>query len=105
MAAVVVLALIAVFAAHTYQSEDTAVGTDSGLVTTEAPRVTGLDEPHGYVRVVDGDDALPCPPAGVMPLERDLTVAYRQRTYLLPSGGVCRPGERVILESRDAAHP
>lgn len=105
MAAVVILALIAVVAAHTYQSEDTVVGTDSGSAAIEAPRVTDSDEPHGYVRVVDGDDVLPCPPAGVTPLERDLTVAYRQRTYLLPSGGVCRPGERVILESGDAAHP
>ena len=93
MAALLVLALIAVVAAHTHQSDDAAVWTDSGSLTTQAPPVTDLDQPHGYVRVVDGNDSVPCPPPGVMPLERDLTVAYRQRTYLLPSGRVCRPGE------------
>jgi hypothetical protein len=42
----------------------------------------------------------PCPPPGAVPLERDLTVAYPERTYLLADGRVCRPD--VAGRSTDA---
>ena len=35
--------------------------------------------------------ARPCPPAGARPLERDLTVPWASRTYLLEDGSLCRP--------------
>jgi hypothetical protein len=72
MAAVVVLAVLA-------------------LVISQAP---ANDAPLGRsaasYEVVDAPPA-PCPPPGAVPLERDLTVAYPQRTYLLADGRVCRP--------------
>ena len=33
----------------------------------------------------------PCPPAGAHPLERDLTVPWASRTYVLEDGSLCRP--------------
>jgi hypothetical protein len=35
--------------------------------------------------------ALLCPPAGAHPLERDLTVPWASRTYVLEDGSLCRP--------------
>ena len=62
----------------------------SACATTTATSVSG-----GMGTVTD--DRLPvsitaCPPtAGEQPLERNLTVPFSERVYLLQSGSLCRP--------------
>jgi hypothetical protein len=72
MAAVVVLAVLALVLSQ-------APANDAPLISSAAP-----------YEVVEAQPP-PCPPPGAVPLERDLTVAYPQRTYLLADGRVCRP--------------
>jgi hypothetical protein len=72
MAAVVVLAVLALVISQ-------APANDAPLGRSAAP-----------YEVVEAQPA-PCPPPGAVPLERDLTVAYPQRTDLLADGRVCRP--------------
>jgi hypothetical protein len=71
MAAVVVLAVLA-------------------LVISQAPANDAPLTSAAPYEVVEAHSA-PCPPPGAVPLERDLTVAYPKRTYLLADGRVCRP--------------
>jgi len=44
--------------------------------------------------------AAPCPPPESAPRERDLTVPYSERWYLLADGSVCRPD--VAIRGMDA---
>jgi hypothetical protein len=72
MVAVVVLAVLALVISQVPASDDPLGPTTASFEVVEAQTV-------------------PCPPPAAVPLERDLTVAYPQRTYLLADGRVCRP--------------
>jgi hypothetical protein len=62
-----------------------------GALASGAPRA-GL-QVSGTRAVPTAPEAstLPCPPESRI-LERDLTVPWDQRRYVLSQGGVCRPG-------------
>ena len=79
MVAVVILAVLVLVVAQAPASDDRLAPP---AASTEA----------GYSRVAPVP-AAPCPPPESAPRERDLTVPYSERWYLLADGSLCRPDE------------
>jgi hypothetical protein len=70
----------------------------SGCASTTTPAVSATPAKAAETEVSLSIKEPPCPPdTDNRPLERDLTVPFSQRTYLLDSGALCTPGTYPAL--------